>query len=180
MEKQVTFDRPRVDSVERALAQVGDAWTFLILREAYFGVRRFDGFQRRLSAAPTVLTDRLKKLVANGLMKRVEYQARPPRFEYRLTEKGVDLYPAIVLLMRWGDKWLDGGGGAPLELVHRICGEVTRPLLDCDRCGRAIEARRPSGTQSWHPSGHLGDHPGPARPLQKHHPQPPRDVPGRP
>lgn len=147
MKLQVTHERPAVDSVERALGQVGDAWTFLILREAYFGVRRFDGFQRRLAAAPTVLTDRLKKLVANGLMARVAYQDRPPRFEYRLTEKGRDLYPAIVMLMRWGDRWLDEGGGAPLELVHRVCGEVTRPRVDCDRCGRAIEAR----DMEWRP-----------------------------
>ncbi|MFH4214498.1 helix-turn-helix domain-containing protein, partial [Acinetobacter baumannii] len=87
--------------------------------EAYFGVRRFDGFQRRLAAAPTVLTDRLKKLVANGLMARVAYSERPPRFEYRLTDKGRDLYPAIVLLMRWGDRWLSDAAGAPLELIHR-------------------------------------------------------------
>lgn len=141
MKKQVTIERPNVDSVERALAQVGDAWTFLILREAYFGVRRFDGFQRRLTAAPTVLTERLKRLVANDLMARVAYSERPPRFEYRLTEKGRDLYPVIVLLMRWGDRWLDEGAGPPLELIHLTCGEVTRPTLDCDRCGRPIEAR---------------------------------------
>ncbi len=147
MEKQVTYTRPVADSVERALAQVGDAWTFLILREAYFGVRRFDGFQRRLTAAPTVLTDRLKKLVANGLMDRVAYSERPPRFEYRLTEKGRDLYPAIVLLMRWGDRWLGGEAGPPLDLVHRTCGEATRPRLDCDRCGEPIEAR----DMDWRP-----------------------------
>lgn len=143
----MTYERPAVDSVERALGQVGDAWTFLILRESYFGVRRFDGFQRRLAAAPTVLTDRLKKLVANGLLARVAYQDRPPRFEYRLTEKGRDLYPAIVLLMRWGDRWLGDDAGAPIELIHRLCGEVTRPVLECDRCGRAIEAR----DMDWRP-----------------------------
>ena len=143
----MTYERPAVDSVERALGQVGDAWTFLILRESYFGVRRFDGFQRRLAAAPTVLTDRLKKLVANGLLARVAYQDRPPRFEYRLTEKGRDLYPAIVLLMRWGDRWLGDDAGAPIELIHRPCGEVTRPMLECDRCGRAIEAR----DMDWRP-----------------------------
>lgn len=141
MEKQATSERPAVDSVERALAEVGDAWTFLILREAYFGVRRFDGFQRGLAAAPTVLTDRLRKLVANGLMERVAYSARPPRFEYRLTDKGRDLYPAIVMLMRWGDRWLNGGAGPPLALVHRACGRVSRPRVVCDACGGEIAAR---------------------------------------
>ena len=141
MEKQVTHERSANDSVERALAEVGDAWTFLVLREAYFGVRRFDGFQRRLRAAPTVLTDRLKKLVANGLMTRAAYSERPPRYEYRLTEKGRDLFPAIVLLMRWGDRWLGGEAGPPLELIHHQCGEVSRPCLRCDRCGGEVEAR---------------------------------------
>lgn len=134
-------ERPIVDSVERALAQVGDSWTFLVLREAYFGVRRFDGFQRQLATAPTVLADRLKKLVANGLMTREQYRVRPPRYEYRLTDKGRDLYPAIVLLMQWGDRWLDEGAGAPLELVHRVCGATTHPQLTCDVCSKPIFAR---------------------------------------
>lgn len=141
MDLQVSLERPVNDSVERALAQVGDAWTFRILREAYFGVRRFDGFARRLAVAPNVLTDRLKKMVANGLLDRTPYSERPPRHEYRLTDKGRDLYPAIVLLMRWGDRWLDEGRGPPLELVHRPCGCRTAPLLVCDACRAPIEAR---------------------------------------
>src|SRR5262249_17733723 len=132
--------RPAVDSVERVVSQAGDAWTFLILREAFFGVRRFDGFRQNLDAAPNVLADRLKKLVANGLLARTQYQVRPTRFEYRLTEKGLDLYPAIVLMMRWGDRWLDEGRGAPLLLTHGPCGRVTRPVLVCDVCGASITA----------------------------------------
>jgi DNA-binding HxlR family transcriptional regulator len=139
--------RPRVDSVERALSEVGDAWTFLILREAFFGVRRFDGFQSVLPVAPNILTDRLKKLVSNGILERRRYQARPPRFEYRLTDKGHDLYPAIVLLMRWGDRWLATRKGAPLLLVHGPCGKLSRPVLVCDRCRQPIEARR----MRWRP-----------------------------
>ena len=141
IEKPHGATRPRVDSVERALSQVGDAWTFLILREAFFGVRRFDGFQEILPVAPNILTDRLRKLVANGILDRRRYQERPPRFEYRLTDKGRDLYPAIVLIMRWGDRWLDAGKGAPLLLVHQTCGKVSRPVLVCDRCRDPIEAR---------------------------------------
>lgn len=139
--------RPPADSLERVLAQVGDSWTFLILREAFFGVRRFDGFQARLAAAPTVLADRLKKLVANGLLEKRPYQQRPPRFDYCLTEKGLDLYPAVVLLLRWGDRWLDQGRGAPLLLVHRPCGAVTRPRLVCDVCDAPIAAR----DMAWRP-----------------------------
>jgi DNA-binding HxlR family transcriptional regulator len=126
---------------------VGDAWTFLILREAFFGVRRFDQFQTALSAAPNILTDRLKKLVANGILDKRRYQERPPRFEYRLTDKGRDLYPAIVLMMRWGDRWLDYGEGEPLLLVHGTCGKVSRPSLVCDRCSEPIEAR----AMKWRP-----------------------------
>jgi DNA-binding HxlR family transcriptional regulator len=132
--------RPRVDSVERTLAQVGDAWSFLILREAFFGVRRFDSFLKNLGAAPTVVTDRLRKLVQFEVLERTQYQDRPARFEYRLTPKGMDLYPAIVLLMRWGDRWLDDGNGAPLTLIHRPCGAGCRPVLVCDGCGGPVRA----------------------------------------
>jgi DNA-binding HxlR family transcriptional regulator len=139
-ESQATWRpaRPAIDSVERAVSQVGDGWTFLVLREAFFGVRRFDEFQRNLKAAPNILTSRLKKLVSCGLLDRIQYLERPPRYEYRLTAKGRDLYPATVLLMQWGDKWLDGGNGAPLELVHAPCGHTTSPILKCDHCNEPI------------------------------------------
>jgi DNA-binding HxlR family transcriptional regulator len=133
--------RPQVDSVERTLAQAGDTWTFLILREAFFGVRRFDQMQKNLSAAPNILTDRLRKLVANGLLDRVQYLERPPRFEYRLTEKGLDLYPVVVMMMNWGDRWLDQEEGAPLHLTHKSCGKRSRPVVVCDCCGEPIAAR---------------------------------------
>lgn len=139
--------RPHADSIERATAQIGDTWTFLILREAFFGVRRFDAFQANLGVAPNTLTDRLKKLVAHEILSRSRYEERPPRFEYRLTEKGLDLYPAIVLLMRWGDRWLDEKRGAPLSLTHERCGAVTRPILVCDACGEPIAARE----MRWRP-----------------------------
>jgi DNA-binding HxlR family transcriptional regulator len=140
-EVPATRERPKVDSVERMLAQAGDTWTFLVLREAYFGVRRFDQFQRNLATAPNILTDRLRKLVTNGLLERIPYSERPPRFEYRLTEKGLDLFPLIVLMMRWGDRWLDDGQGAPLLLVHKTCGKVSHPRVICDCCGEPITAR---------------------------------------
>lgn len=133
--------RPRIDSVELALSQVGDFWTFLILREAYFGVRRFDAFQRNLSAAPNIVADRLKKLVANGIMARRQYLARPPRHEYLLTDKGLDLYPAIVLLMQWGDRWANDGKAPPLQLHHTLCGHAMNPVLVCDACHAPVVAR---------------------------------------
>jgi DNA-binding HxlR family transcriptional regulator len=133
--------RPPVDSVERALDQISDRWSFLLLREAYFGVRRFDQFQEALGASPNILADRLKKLVAIGVFERVRYSERPPRDEYRLTEKGRDLYPAIVALMRWGDRWLNEASEPPLSLVHATCGKVSRPRMVCDCCGEPVAAR---------------------------------------
>ncbi len=144
--------RPKVDSVERTLSQVGDAWTFLILREAFFGARRFDDFSKALDAAPNILTSRLKKLVEHGLFERVQYGSHSRRFEYRLTRKGLDLYPAIVMLMSWGDRWLDEGKGAPLELIHTPCAQVLNTSLVCEHCHTPIQAHN----VSWRvgPGGH--------------------------
>jgi hypothetical protein len=110
---EVTF------SVARSLSVVGDRWTMLILRDAFLGVRRFEDFQHDLGMTRHRLADRLRKLVADGIMQRVEYEARPRRFEYRLTDKGLDLYPVVVSLLKWGDRWMAGAAGAPIELVHR-------------------------------------------------------------
>lgn len=139
--------RPDIDSVERALSEVGDSWSFLILREAFFGARRFDEFASSLKAATNILSNRLKRLVEYGILDKVQYGSHSRRFEYRLTDKGRDLYPAIMLLMRWGDRWLDGGQGAPLELVHEPCGHVLKPELRCEHCARPIAA----GDVSWRP-----------------------------
>ena len=93
-------------SVARSLAIIGDRWTMLVLREAFWGVKRFDRLQNNLGIARNILADRLQKLVANGILERTRYQERPERFEYRLTQKGVDLWPAIVALLEWGDRYI--------------------------------------------------------------------------
>src|SRR5262245_9027633 len=90
-------------SVARALSIVGDRWTLLILRDAFLRTRRFEDFQASLNLTRHRLADRLRKLVDAGVLERVRYQERPSRYEYRLTEKGRDLYPVIVSLVRWGD-----------------------------------------------------------------------------
>ncbi len=137
--------RPQEDSVERALDQVGDRWTFLILRDAFFGVRRFDGFQESTGASPNILSGRLRKLVEFGILEKRAYQERPRRFEYRQTEKGRDLYPAVVLIMQWGDRWAGQGAKPPLQLIHNSCGKVSRPELVCDQCALPVDAR----TMDW-------------------------------
>jgi DNA-binding HxlR family transcriptional regulator len=125
-------------SIARCLSVVGDRWTLLILREAFLGTRRFEDFQRHLGVTRHRLADRLRRLVENDVLDRVPYQYRPQRFEYRLTDKGRDLYPVIVALMRWGDRWMTGQEGPPVELVHRSCGHAMTPELMCPECGEAL------------------------------------------
>ncbi len=128
-------------SVARALSVVGDRWTLLILRDAFLRVRRFEDFQASLGTTRHRLADRLRKLVDADILDRVQYQERPARYEYRLTERGRDLYPVIVALVGWGDRWMAGTAGAPIELVHRNCGRHVTPTLTCPGCGEAVSAR---------------------------------------
>lgn len=125
-------------SVARSLAIVGDRWTMLIIREAFLGTRRFDEMQALTGASPQVMASRLSRMVEAGVLRKVAYQHRPTRYEYRLTEMGRDLHPAIITLMNWGDKWLDDGKGAPNPLRHTTCGEITKPHLVCDHCDEPI------------------------------------------
>jgi DNA-binding HxlR family transcriptional regulator len=138
-----TWDRSRC-SVAGTLAVVGEKWSLLVLREAFLGTRRFADFQRILGAPRAVLTDRLATLVEQELLVRVPYQAEGERqrHEYRLTGKGLDLYPALVALMEWGDRYLTGEGPAPLELRHRgDCDAPVRLRLTCD-AGHALGGAR--------------------------------------
>lgn len=128
-------------SIARALSVVGDRWTLMILRDAFLGIRRFDAIQRDLGLTSHRLSNRLGKLVRDGIFARVEYQKRPRRFEYRLTEKGIDLFPLIVVLNTWGDRWMAGSAGAPIELVHRNCGRATKPMLTCPNCKEKVAPR---------------------------------------
>ena len=128
-------------SIARALEVVGERWTLLILRDAFNGVRRFDDFQRSLGVARNVLNTRLQRLVEHGLLERRRYQERPERFEYRLTEMGVDLFGTIVALMQWGDRWLADDCGPPTVLRHRECAGAITARRTCERCGAELQAR---------------------------------------
>ena len=124
-------------SVARALEVVGDRWTLLVIRSAFEGVRRFDDFQTTLGVARNVLTDRLARLCAEGIMRRVRYQERPQRFEYRLTRKGVGLWPAVMSLLLWGDQYY-ADDGPPLNVVHRGCNGALTTRLTCATCGASL------------------------------------------
>jgi DNA-binding HxlR family transcriptional regulator len=125
-------------SVARTLEVIGDRWTLLILRDAFYGVRRFDDFHRDLGVARNILTDRLNKLVANGVLERRPYEEHPPRYSYHLTPKGKDLLPILLTLTRWGDKWAADESGPPVTLIHTACGRETTPTLTCSICGEEI------------------------------------------
>src|SRR4051794_38710597 len=103
-------------SIARTVAVLGERWTLVILREAFTRRRRFEDMQRDLGIARNILADRLQTLVGEGILERRAYQERPRRYEYRLTEKGRDLYPVLIALMQWGDRYTAGEAGPPLEL----------------------------------------------------------------
>jgi len=124
-------------SIARSLEVIGDRWTILILRDAFRGIRRFDDFRRDLEIARPVLADRLRKLVDAEVMTKVSYQDHPPRFEYRLTPMGIELSPALVALMRWGDTWLSDGA-PPTVLVHEACGHPLEQGFWCASCGETF------------------------------------------
>lgn len=127
-------------SVARALEVIGERWTLLIVRNAFYGVRRFEDHQRWLGIARNVLQARLERLVEEGILSRELYQEHPPRHEYRLTQKGRDLWPVLVTLLQWGDRY-SADGGPPVVLRHRGCGGGVDAHLRCDRCGADLQAR---------------------------------------
>jgi DNA-binding HxlR family transcriptional regulator len=128
-------------SLSRTLAVIGDRWTLLILRDAFLRVRRFEDFETSLKIARRVLSERLALLVDEGILRKVPYQDRPRRYEYRLTEKGLDLYPAILHLVHWGDKHAPTKAGPPVLHRHRSCGHDFRAVLTCSECGEPVGAR---------------------------------------
>ncbi len=128
-------------SLARTLAVVGDRWTLLILRECFLRVRRFDDFQSRLGIGRPILADRLQKLVTNFVLTKVAYQENPTRYEYRLTAKGLDLYPVLLAIVHWGDVHLAGRAGRPVLHEHVPCGHVFDPVMTCSSCNEALQPR---------------------------------------
>ena len=142
-----TYDNQNC-SIARALETIGERWTLLILRDAFLGTRRFDDFQKSLGIARNVLTVRLKTLVDQGMLEKRRYQDRPDRYEYRLTQKGVDLWPVLFTLMKFGDKHsVDDDYIPPTRVEHRACGTAIDDHMCCPACGvqvgpRDVVARR--------------------------------------
>jgi len=128
-------------SVANTLEVLGDRWTLLVIRDAFNGIRRFDDFQRHLGIARNVLTDRLQRLVDEGILERRRYQERPERFEYRLSQKGLDLWPILMSLLHYGDRYYQPDAGRPVIVRHRDCGGEVSERFTCERCGAELGPR---------------------------------------
>jgi DNA-binding HxlR family transcriptional regulator len=127
-------------SVAQCLEVVGEWWSMLILRDVFLGVTRFDQFQERLGISRNILTQRLNHLVEKGVLRKVAYSDSPPRYEYRLTDMGRDLWPVLTTMRQWGDKYA-APDGPPVEIVHKGCGHVTEAALACSSCGETVGPR---------------------------------------
>jgi DNA-binding HxlR family transcriptional regulator len=120
-------------SIRRTLDIVGERWTLLVLREAFYGVRRFEDFVRTIGCPRDVLSARLKTLVQEDILQRQPYReaGSRTRSEYRLTEKGLELFPALLALLQWGDRWTADPSGPAVELSHRGCGSPFTITMGC-------------------------------------------------
>lgn len=128
-------------SIARSLEVVGERWTLLVLRDIFLGNRRFDAVQSHLGIARNVLQSRLERLLEHGVIEKIPYQERPVRHEYRLTPKGIDLWPTIVSLLQWGDRHAPSPAGPPVLLRHKDCGGEVDAHRICTACGTPLEAR---------------------------------------
>ena len=127
-------------SISRTLAFLGERWTVLVLREIFLGNRRFDAIQSQLGVATNVLSERLGSLVDEGILERRPYSDHPQRFEYRLTEKGRELQPVLLTLLKWGDRY-KAPNGPPVTIVHEDCGHEAEGITVCSHCGGEMHAR---------------------------------------
>ena len=127
-------------SVAQCLEVVGEWWSMLIIRDVFLGVRRFDQFQERLGISRNILDQRLTRLVEAGVLEKSRYSDRPPRYEYRLSQKGRDLWPVLTAMRQWGDTYA-APDGPPLEIIHKDCGQVSRAVMTCSACGEEVGPR---------------------------------------
>jgi DNA-binding HxlR family transcriptional regulator len=128
-------------SIAATLELIGERWTLLVVRDVFMGNRRFEEIQRSLGVARNVLSARLGRLIDAGLLERRRYQERPERFEYFLTEKGLDLWPVMIALIGWGDRHLAGEPGPAVEIVHKECGGRVNDRRICEACGEWLQVR---------------------------------------
>ena len=138
--KRASFEEMNC-SVARSLEVIGEWWTLLIIRDAFFGVTRFEQFQERLGIARNVLATRLDTLVEHEVLERRSYDEARERYDYVLTDKGKALWPVLTTLRDWGDEWIVGKGNEPVQMLHKTCGETTRGVLHCEHCDEKLYRR---------------------------------------
>ena len=126
-------------SIARTLDVIGEAWSPLVLRDVWVGMHRFEQIQSDLGISRKVLTERLNHLVDHGILERRPYDARP-RYEYHLTERGLELVDVLMVMVGWGDKWLAGEAGPPVLFRHHACGRTASVDLRCTACGEPMHA----------------------------------------
>ena len=139
MKRTDTSDWPC--NIARSASVLGDHWNLLLLRDACLGIRRFEDFQRSLGIGRNMLSVRLRGLVAEGLLERVEYHREPLRHEYRLTDKGRDAYTVLAAMDAWGRRWLAGDEGSPVTLHHDLCDHDMHAVVVCSACAAPIDVR---------------------------------------
>lgn len=128
--------------VARTIARIGDTWTLMLLRELFLGIRRFEEIRGHTGMSPQLLSRRLRELDEVGIVARRRYQDRPKRYEFVLTEKGLDLWPVILALRSWGERWAKPAREAPLiSIGHPACGHKIEPVVTCPDCGELLHAR---------------------------------------
>jgi DNA-binding HxlR family transcriptional regulator len=127
-------------SIARTLDVMGEPWSPLIIRDVYVGISRFEQLQQDLGISRKVLTERLRWLEERGVLERHAYSTRPPRHEYRLTPKGLELVDVLMVMVRWGDRWLAGEAGPPVLYRHRACGRIAHVEPVCSACGEPMHA----------------------------------------
>ncbi|MEP4377703.1 MAG: winged helix-turn-helix transcriptional regulator [Alphaproteobacteria bacterium] len=129
----------QVCTYARTIELLGNEWTLMILRELFLGSRRFDDLRSQTGASPHTLSQRLKRLEGAGILRREAYSEHPPRYEYRLTAMGRDLWPIIIAIKQWGDKWFEGDT-THVEITHKDCGATVTPRMTCPDCGAPMHA----------------------------------------
>ena len=146
----------QVCSIARTLEVLGERWTLLIIRDVFSRRRRFDQIQQNLGIARNVLTARLARLVEEGILEKRAYQERPPRYEYFLTEKGIELWPVMISMMHWGDRHL-ADAGPPVLIRHKDCDGLVDDRGCCDRCACCHPAVGRSGSARSEPGAVRSD-----------------------